>query len=38
MVLFIRQTGREKEGKNGLKKDKGTYATQKGRHAWSHEG
>jgi hypothetical protein len=33
MVLFVRQTGREKESKNELKKDKGMYATQKGRHA-----
>jgi hypothetical protein len=34
MVLLVRQTGREKEAKNELKKkDKGMYATQKGRHA-----
>jgi hypothetical protein len=32
MVLFVRQTRREKEGKNELKRDKGMYAIQKDRH------
>jgi hypothetical protein len=35
MVLFVRQTerGKRRQKKKTLKKDKGMYATQKGRHA-----